>query len=44
VVSPEGGRAFGVVVLRGAAIGVAAQTLAEEVLGSMPALRDLFSH
>jgi len=43
VVSPGGSRALGAGVLRGAAIGVAAQTLAEEVPGPMPALRDLFS-
>ena len=38
MVSRGGGRAFGAVVLPGAAVGVAAQALAEEVPGPMPAL------
>ena len=43
VVSDSAGRHFGAGVLRGAALGVAAQTLAEEVSGPLPALRDLLS-
>ena len=43
MVSRPDGRSLGVVVLRGAAVGGATQTLAEKVPDALPALQDLFS-